>query len=81
MNNNIIAKTSITINASKANVWNALINPEAIQKYMFGTNVVSDWKEGDAIIWRGEWQGKSYADKGVIMRPSKSANIRKIIGK
>ena len=68
MNNNIIAKTSITINASKANVWNALINPEAIQKYMFGTNVVSDWKEGDAIIWKGEWQGKSYEDKGVILQ-------------
>ncbi len=68
MNNNIIAKTSITINASKADVWNALINPEAIRKYMFGTNVVSDWKKGDAIIWKGEWQGKPYEDKGVILQ-------------
>ena len=56
MNNNIIARTSISINASKTNVWNALVNPEAIKKYMFGTNVVSDWKEGGAIIWKGEWQ-------------------------
>ena len=68
MNNNIIARTSISINASKTNVWNALVNPEAIKKYMFGTNVVSDWKEGGAIIWKGEWQGKSYEDKGVILQ-------------
>jgi len=68
MNNNIIARTSISINASKTNVWNALVNPEAIKKYMFGTNVVSDWKEGGAIIWKGEWQGKSYEDKGIILQ-------------
>jgi len=68
LNNNIVAKTSISINASKTNVWNALINPEAIKKYMFGTNVVSDWKEGGPIIWKGEWQGKPYEDKGVILQ-------------
>ena len=68
MNNNIVAKTSISINASKTNVWNALVNPEAINKYMFGTNVVSDWKEGGPIIWKGEWQGKPYEDKGVILQ-------------
>ncbi len=35
---------------------------------MFGTTVVSDWREGGAIVWKGEWQGKHYEDKGVILR-------------
>ncbi len=35
---------------------------------MFGTRVVSDWREGSPIIWKGEWQGKSYEDKGVILQ-------------
>jgi uncharacterized protein YndB with AHSA1/START domain len=35
---------------------------------MFGTNVVSDWKEGSPIVWKGEWQGKKYEDKGVILK-------------
>lgn len=35
---------------------------------MFGTNVISDWKEGSKIIWKGEWQGKSYEDKGIILQ-------------
>lgn len=68
MNKNLIAKTSVTINAPKAKVWNALVNPEAIKQYMFGTTAVSDWREGSAIVWKGEWQGKAYEDKGVILQ-------------
>ena len=68
MNKNLIARVSITTNAPITDVWNALVNPKAIQQYMFGTNVVSDWKEGGPIVWKGEWQDKSYEDKGVILQ-------------
>jgi uncharacterized protein YndB with AHSA1/START domain len=68
MENNLIAKVSITINAPNAKVWNALVEPAAIKQYMFGTNVVSDWQEGSPIFWRGEWQGKPYEDRGVILK-------------
>ncbi|MGC2183420.1 MAG: SRPBCC domain-containing protein [Terriglobales bacterium] len=68
MNENLIAMASVTIHAPSAKVWNALVNPEAIKQYMFGTTVVSDWRKGSTIIWKGEWQGKSYEDKGVILQ-------------
>jgi uncharacterized protein YndB with AHSA1/START domain len=68
MEKNLIAKASITINTSRDKVWNALVNPEAIKQYMFGTNVVSNWKEGSPIVWKGEWQGKPYEDKGMILQ-------------
>jgi uncharacterized protein YndB with AHSA1/START domain len=67
MNKNLIARTSVTIDASSAKVWDALVSPEAIKQYMFGTHVVSDWREGGAIAWKGEWQGKPYEDKGKIL--------------
>lgn len=67
-NRGLVAKASIKINASAAKVWEALINPEKIKQYMFGTEVVSDWKEGSSIKWKGEWQGKKYEDKGVILK-------------
>lgn len=66
MQNNLIAKASTTIDVPVAKVWDALVNPEAIKQYMFGTNVISDWEEGSPIMWRGEWQGKAYEDKGEI---------------
>ncbi len=64
----MIARAAITINAPVASLWGALTNPEVIKQYMFGTNVISDWKQGSPIIWQGEWQGRKYEDKGVILK-------------
>ena len=68
MEKNNLAKASISINASSEKVWKALVDPKAIQQYMFGTNVMSDWQEGSSIVWKGEWQGKPYEDKGKILQ-------------
>lgn len=63
----LIAHAQILIDAAYDKVWDALINPEAIKKFMFGTTVVSDWREGSDITWKGEWNGKTYEDKGKIV--------------
>ena len=68
MKNENIAKAETKVNAPVDKVWDALVNPEAIKQYMFGTNVASDWKEGSPIVWKGEWKGKAYEDKGVILK-------------
>jgi len=68
MDKKVVAKASVTVDAPIAEVWKALITPEAIKEYMFGTTVMSEWKEGSPIIWKGEWQGKSYEDRGVILQ-------------
>ncbi len=64
----LVAKASTTIDAPPAKVWDALVDPAAIHEYMFGTNVTSDFSEGSAIAWKGEWEGKAYEDKGTIRR-------------
>ena len=50
-----------------AKVWQALTDPAIVKQYFFGTNVKSDWKKGSPIIWQGEWEGRSYEDKGTIL--------------
>jgi uncharacterized protein YndB with AHSA1/START domain len=55
------------INVPVSRAWQALTDPELIKGYLFGTTVTSDWKLGSAITYTGEWQGKSYEDKGQIM--------------
>lgn len=65
--NNLTAKAEATINAPVHSVWEALITPEKIQKYMFGTTVETNWKLGSLITWKGEWDGKAYEDKGKIL--------------
>src|SRR5258708_40324004 len=68
MNDILIAKAQAEIKAPVSKVWAALVTPEKIKQYMFGTNVVSEWREGAGIVWKGEWQGKPYEDKGVILK-------------
>lgn len=63
-----IANASIRINATVQRVWEALTNSADLQHYMFGAQVISDWHEGSSIIWKGEWQGRAYEDKGVILK-------------
>ncbi len=61
------AKKTVTIKASRARVWDALTQPAMVKRYMHGTNLSTDWKEGSPISWKGEWKGKSYEDKGTVL--------------
>lgn len=63
---NLIAKKSLVLQAPIEKVWEALTKPELIKKYFFGTQAVSDWEKGSPLVWKGEWEGKHYEDKGVI---------------
>ena len=62
-----VAEVSKRINAPVEQIWSALINPETIKKYMFGTHVSSEWKEGSEIQWHGEWEGEVFEEKGIIL--------------
>jgi uncharacterized protein YndB with AHSA1/START domain len=63
-----VATASMTIDAPVADVWDALINPQKIREYLFGTSVTSDWREGSSIVWRGKSKGKAYEDQGMVLR-------------
>ena len=64
----LTANATTTVNAPVADVWRALVDPAAIKQYMFGTTVASTWKKGSPITWKGEWKGRAYEDKGVILQ-------------
>ena len=68
MDNKLIARATTTINASASRVWEALTNPKLITQYLFGAEVISDWKEGSLIIYKGTYEGKAYEDKGSVLK-------------
>jgi len=67
MNHKLEVKKTVEIIASLMEVWDALTDQETIKKYFFGTEAISDWEEGSSLVFRGEWEGKSYEDKGTIL--------------
>ncbi len=53
--------------AEPGEVWRALTDPATIKEYMFGAEVTSDWQVGSPIVFKGEWEGKQFEDKGTIL--------------
>ena len=71
----LIARSTISINAPVERVWEALVTPAFIKQYLHGTEVESDWWEGSPVIFRGEWNGKAYEDKGEIKKIERNKRL------
>ena len=67
MSTDHVAIATTEIHAPAEAVWAALIDPAAIEKYMFGSRVTSDWTVGSTIVYAGEYEGKPYEDHGRIL--------------
>lgn len=63
----LVSTAQVDIVASPSRVWSALTDPAEIKKYFFGTEVETDWQPGSSIVWKGEYDGKAYEDKGEIL--------------
>jgi len=67
MKNDFIASVSVSIAASPAKVWQALTDPSLVKQYFFGVDLITDWKKGSPIIYRGVWEEKMFEDRGNIL--------------
>src|SRR5205809_1104818 len=63
-----VAHVSIRIDAPRAKVWDAPVNPENIKQYMPVTSVVSEWREGSSIVWNSEFLDKAFEVRGTVLR-------------
>lgn len=71
------AVASILVAVPAERVWTALTDPDIVKEYFLGTHVASTWSEGDPVTFTGEWKGKSYQDKGIVLenRPNELLRI------
>ncbi len=61
------ASTSISVRAPLSAVWNALTDPAIVKRYFFDTDLVTDWKVGAPLFFRGAYEGKVYEDRGTVL--------------
>lgn len=76
MSKELISKSSIDINSSSTKIWEALIEPEIAKEYFFGAKIVTDWKEGSPITFKGEYNGNKYEEKGVILNVEPNTQLQ-----
>lgn len=67
LNNELISSESIIINASAEKIWKTLTNPLLISQYLFGAQTISDWHIGSDIIFKINFEGDEFVDKGLVI--------------
>ncbi len=68
MRKELTTTASVTIAARPDVVWEWLTDADLVEQYFFGTRLSADWKKGGKIFFRGNWEGKSYEDRGTILK-------------
>lgn len=67
MAGNYVAASTVSIDASPHRVWQVITDPAAVKEFMFGADLKTDWSVGGHMVWRGEWEGRAYEDKGEVL--------------
>ncbi|WP_028651981.1 SRPBCC domain-containing protein [Nocardioides halotolerans] len=61
------ATAQTDVAAPPERVWAALTEPDQIAAYMQGSRVTTSWEVGSPITWDGEYDGRTYQDKGEVL--------------
>jgi uncharacterized protein YndB with AHSA1/START domain len=48
-------------------VWNTVVEPKTIARWMLGAEVGATWQPGSAIAFTGELHGHPYRDRGTVL--------------
>lgn len=67
MNKNLIVSKTVQINSPRETVWRVLTQPEYVKQYLYGAELLTDWQVGSPVIFRGEFEGYAWQDKGTVL--------------
>ena len=59
--------STLHVNSSLAEVWEALTNPILVKRWQFGSDLLTDWKTGSEIRFRTEWEGQVFEQWGKVL--------------
>jgi len=57
----------VKINAPRKKVWLALTVPDLVKQWQYGSDLLTTWEVGTPIIFRNEWDGQVFEQKGNVL--------------
>jgi uncharacterized protein YndB with AHSA1/START domain len=61
------SESTVTILAPASKVWRALTVPDLVKQWQYGSDLLTTWEPGTAIIFRNEWNGQIFEQKGTVL--------------
>ena len=57
----------VKIHAPASKVWLALTVPDLVKQWQYGSELLTTWEVGTPIIFRNEWNGQVFEQKGSVL--------------
>jgi len=59
--------TVVKILAPAGKVWLAVTVPDLVKQWQYGSDLLTTWEPGTPIIFRNEWNGQIFEQKGTVL--------------
>ena len=66
----------INVNAPAKKVWLALTVPDLVKQWQYGSDLLTTWEPGSPIVFRNEWNGQTFEQKGTVIEFTPESRLR-----
>ena len=66
----------VEIIAPAKKVWRALTMPDLVKQWQYGSDLLTTWEVGAPIVFRNEWNGQVFEQKGNVLEFSPESRVK-----
>jgi uncharacterized protein YndB with AHSA1/START domain len=66
----------VDILAPARKVWQALTVPDLVKQWQYGSDLLTTWEPGTPIVFRNEWNGQVFEQKGTVLEFTPHSHLR-----
>ena len=68
--------STVKILAPAKKVWLALTSPGLVKQWQYGSELLTTWEVGAPIVFRNEWNGQVFEQKGTVLEFSPESRLK-----
>ena len=68
--------STVKIRAPARKVWLALTSPGLVKQWQYGSDLLTTWEVGTPIVFRNEWNGQVFEQKGRVLEFTPESRLR-----
>jgi len=70
------SNSTVKILAPAKKVWLALTRPDLVKQWQYGSDLLTTWEVGTSIVFRNEWDGRVFEQKGTVLEFSPESRLK-----